>query len=137
MIISELANDISEKYGRAFGVAVNSSNMMTMMTPMPSMVMDGKQSAIHATSFPPPPPMSSSSMMSDSKDSTMNPMITKTMTMNDHTKKTSGGKNDNNSSNTNSTTILDVIDYQLVVSNSSNTNSTTILDVIDYQLHKH
>jgi hypothetical protein len=39
-------------------------------------------------------------------------MITKTMTMNDHTKKTSGGKNDNNSSNTNSTTISDVIDYQ-------------------------
>jgi hypothetical protein len=110
LIISELANDISEKYGRAFGVAVNSSNMMTMMMAMPSMVMDGKQSAIPATS--PPPPMSSSSIMSDSKNSTRNSMITKTMTMNDHTKKTSGGKNDNNSSNSNSTTISDVIDCQ-------------------------
>ena len=31
LIISELANDISEKYGKAFGVVVNSSNMMMMM----------------------------------------------------------------------------------------------------------
>jgi hypothetical protein len=70
------------------GAVVNSSNMMTMMMAIPSMVMYGKQSAIPATS--PPPSMSSSRMMSDSKDSTMNPMITKTMIMNGQTKKTSG-----------------------------------------------
>jgi hypothetical protein len=106
-IISELANDISEKYGKAFGVAVNSSNMMTMMMAVPSMVMNGKQSASHAASS------SSSSMASNSEDNTMKGRV---MSMNGQTKKTADAINNNNNkssnSNSNSTTILDMVDYQ-------------------------
>jgi hypothetical protein len=99
MIISELANDISEKYGRAFGVAVNSSNMMAMMA-MPTMVMNGKQAS-----------PASYNMMSNSKYPTMHGMMTTNMTMNSNTKKASAlGNNSNNTSS--NKTIIDTVDYQ-------------------------
>ena len=109
LVIAELANDISEKYGMAFGVVVNSSNMMmnSKITAMPTMVMnDGQPPASHA------PIPSSNTAPPNSKDNTMDGM---TMTMNSETRKDNAAKNEINNTKSdinNRTTILNVVDYQ-------------------------
>jgi hypothetical protein len=111
LVISELANDISEKYGMAFGVAVNSSNMMmnSKIMAMPSMVMNDRQPASHASTTS---SSSSYNTAPNSKDNTMNGM---TNTMNSETKKVNAAKDEINSTKSsinNTTTILNVVDYQ-------------------------
>jgi hypothetical protein len=108
LIISELANDINEKYGKAFGVVVNSSSMM--MT-MPSMGMHSKQAS---------PSPSSTTMMSNSNDNTMNGM----MMTNTQTKKISITNNSN--------TILDIVGYQTAQALAIET-----LEIFNYGYYDH
>jgi hypothetical protein len=90
LVISEIANDINYKYGKALGVVVNSSNMMMMTMPHPMITHNRQPSSIIPST-------------NDNTNSSISKMDS--MMMNGSPKKSNITKNYNN-------TVLDVADYQ-------------------------